>query len=84
MSKWLTFASGWYKQQYDTLYCKGKDKFCNLYDTESKKGEKMHCKMFIETESGEKFEVTDFQVVANKRQREDKDDPSHEVKIKIQ
>lgn len=82
MAKMITFASGWYKERYDTLYCKIKDK-ASLYDLESKTNEYFPAKLFMQTASGDMLEVTDFRVVTNTNRKEDKH-PTHEVKIKLE
>lgn len=82
MSKFLTIASGWFHDEYQTLYCKSKGEHGNLYDTETKKGEKVPLTIIVRNENGEELEVTDFRVVENTRRENDKH-PTHEIKVKL-
>ena len=83
MSKFLTFASGWYNEEHGVLYCKSKEGYGNLYDSETKKGERIPLQILIRNQSGEELEVKEFRVVTNLRRRDGKNDPTHEIKVKL-
>lgn len=82
MSKFLTFASGWFNDDHNTLYVKTKGEHGNLYDAETKKGEKFPVTLILRNADGEEMEVTDFRVVENTRRQKDTH-PTHEVKLKL-
>ena len=83
MSKILTIASGWYNDEFDTLYCSVKGEHANIYDTDTKQGEKCPLQLFVRNANGEELEVTDFKVVTNTRRDAEKNHPTHEVKVKL-
>lgn len=56
--KFLSFAAGWRKN--DKISCLASGDNCNMFDPESKSSEKMKLKLFVETESGEQMEITNF------------------------